>query len=444
MSQSELFVNEDSAATGKCPVVNIRTMKEVVPTVRSKLIRHQAEMFADVESDPVNGEINVREFLAGSVMYEDGPAHRERRKMLNQLVRPDALDAIREDIILPAATELLRKRLQAPDADGVYRMDLIEFLERVFLNFTAQLIGLVGVDTDDGMTRLRACASPLAAGTSSAFLEDRNQANQLALAAKKTYVEEFFTPSLAACREALAKVEAGDLDAGAVPNNLIRFIAAHANPAYEDENYAIVESTLLFAASVGTSTQSLVHTIEYLKSWFAAHPEDYAKRTEMDFLQRALQETIRLRSPFSPYTTRMASEDCTIAGLDLKKGQEIHVEWVAANRDPEVFGADAEVYNPNRPSPEGYGLPRYGVGFGTGSHQCFGLRVVLGNDGDGGAHVRLLQWLMQAGIEPDPSHEPEALRKDMSKFRIEDIPRYIKYPVVFTNWSGTGHPSEAL
>ena len=436
-TKKDSLIGED-----RCPIAYVSEMKELIPVVRSKWIRHRAEMFADVASDPVNGAINVKEFLAGAVMYEDGPSHRDRRKMLNQLVRPDALDVIREDVILPAAAKLLEEQLETPDEEGLYRIDLIEFLERVFLNFTAKLIGLVGVDNEDGMDRLRACASPLAAGTSSAFLEDREGINEIALAAKQCYIEEFFDPSLEAYRTLLQQVEDGQLEERDLPNNLMRFIATISDPAYENMNYAIVESTLLFAASVGTSTQSLVHTLHYLQDWFVKHPEDYEKRTDMDFLQRALQETIRLRAPFSPYTTRMALEDCTIADREFRAGQELRIEWVAANRDREIFGEDSWEWNPNRASPEGFGLPRYGVGFGTGAHQCFGLRVVLGNDGKGGAHVTLLQRLMRVGMEPDFTRPPESLKKNMSKFRIEDIPRYTKYPVVFTNWEARDRSSE--
>ena len=443
MANESVASGNSSVDSSRCPVVNLTEMDEVLKTVRSRSVNHRAEMFADVASDPVNGAINCNEFLIGSMMYADGASHRDRRKLLNQLVRPDALDVIREDIILPAASTLLEERLKTPDEEGLYRIDLIEFLERVFLNFTAKLIGLVGVDNEDGMARLRACASPLAAGTSSAYLEDRTQANEIALAAKQRYIEEFFDPSLEAYRTLLQQVEDGQLLESELPTNLMRFIATKAHAAYEDHNYAVVESTLLFAASVGTSTQSLVHTLDYLRDWFATHPDDYEKRTDMDFLQRALQETIRLRAPFSPYTTRMAVEDCVIAGHELHQGQEIRIEWVAANRDPTIFGDDSWEWNPNRPSPEGLGLPRYGVGFGTGVHQCFGLRVVLGNEGKGGAHVKLLQRLLQAGVEPDPTRPPESLRKNMSKFRIEDIPRYTKYPVVFTNWEAWDRgPSE--
>jgi hypothetical protein len=106
------------------------------------------------------------------------------------------------------------------------------------------------------------------------------------------------------------------------------------------------------------------------------------------------------------------------------------MEWVKANRDTELFGPDAAGFNPNRQTPAD-GTPRYGVGFGVGAHQCYGLRVVVGNDGKGGAHVMLLKKLMDAGVRPDPDNPPVGLEKDMDKFEVEDIPRYISYPAVF-------------
>jgi len=54
-----------------------------------------------------------------------------------------------------------------------------------------------------------------------------------------------------------------------------------------------------------------------------------------------------------------------------------------SNRDTEVFGEDANNFNPRRPEPAN-GFNRYGLGFGMGTHQCYGLRVVVGNDGKGG------------------------------------------------------------
>jgi cytochrome P450 len=346
-------------------------------------------------------------------------------------VRAEALQGIREDIVLPEADRLMDRWLAEPDSDGKYRLDLVTYLERVFIHFTARLIGLIGIDSDERLELMRSFAGPLAAGTSSAYLADRSAVNERALAAKRRYVAEFFAPSLEWHREMRSKIDSGEIADDAVPDSLLKLVAAEAAPEWADEDNAVVESTLLFAASVGTSTQSIIHTIDFLQSWFIEHPEDYARRTDSVFLLHCLQEVIRLRAPFSPYTTRLSLEENELSdGTKIHAGQELHIEWVAANRDVEVFGADANEFNPNRPTPDN-GTPRYGIGFGLGTHQCYGLRVVVGNDGSGGAHVMLLKKLMEAGVRPDSENPAVGLEKDMKKFSIEDIPRYIEYKAVF-------------
>jgi hypothetical protein len=303
----------------------------------------------------------------------------------------------------------------------------------VFVHFTAKLIGLVGVDTDEGLTAMAALAGPIAAGTSSQFLEDRAAINEMALAAKQRYNEQFYLPARRHHEELVAKVQRGEMASDELPVNIMSFIVAGEDLGYPDEDTSIVETTMMFAASVGTSTQSIVQTVDFLEEWLEAHPEDRALTTDESFLLNALQETIRLRAPFSPYNTRMAAEDCIVADHQVVKGQEIHIERVAANRDTTIFGEDAGEFNPHRPSPDG-SVHRFGLGFGSGAHQCFGLRVVLGTDGAGGAHVSLLRRLFEVGVTRDPNDEPVDLKKDMDKFSIENIPRYTKYPVVFRNW----------
>jgi cytochrome P450 len=413
----------------------VNQIADVSKLLRSKTaVTHSPDLFAGRKSDEVNGEINVREFLGASMMFLEGESHRLRRKLLNPLVRADALQGIREDIVLPEADRLMQIRLAEPGADGRDRLDLIEFLERVFIHFTARLIGLVDIETDERLELMRSFAGPLAAGTSSAYLSDRAGVNEQALRAKAQYVEAFFEPSLRWHREQRARIDAGEIAEDGVPNSLLKMVAAGLAPEWEDESNAVVESTLLFAASVGTSTQSIVHTIDFLQSWFIEHPEDIARKTESTLLLNSLQEVIRLRAPFSPYTTRLVLEEAELSdGTKILPGQELHLEYVKANRDTDVFGADAAGFNPNRPDPTN-GMPRYGLGFGIGTHQCYGLRVVVGNDGSGGAHLELLRKLMAAGVRPDPDNPPVGLDKDMSKFEVEDIPRYVKYPVVFDNW----------
>jgi cytochrome P450 len=421
----------DPVDGAQCPFARANTIGDIGKLLRSRTaVTHDPYLFANYREDPINGEINVREFLGASMMYTEGPSHRSRRKLLNPLVRADALSGIREDIVLPEADRLLALRRADADSDGTCRLDLVEFLERVFIHFTAKLIGLTDIDDDDRIALLASFAGPIAAGTSSGYLEDREEVNKKALAAKARYVKEFFRPSLEWHELQRRRIEAGTIDEADVPNSLLKMAAAHLAPEWLDEENLIVESTLLFAASVGTSTQSIVHTIDLLQNWFRKHPEDLARKTDHTFLLNSLQEIIRMRAPFAPYQTRRSLEENTLSdGTAVHPNQELHIEYVLANRDTAVFGEDADHFNPTRPSPPD-GTPRYGVGFGLGAHQCYGLRVVVGNDGKGGAHVELLRKLMAAGARPDPDKPPVELKKDMSKFLAEDIPRYLEYWIV--------------
>jgi cytochrome P450 len=415
----------------QCPYARVNKIEDIGKLLRSRTaVTHDPYLFANFKDDPINGEINVRDFLGASMMYVEGASHRLRRKLLNPLVRADALSGIREDIVLPEADRLLALRLAEPDADGKYRIDLVEFLERVFIHFTAKLIGLIGMDTDERIALMVSFAGPIAAGTSSGYLEDRDAVNKRALEAKARYITEFFKPSLEWHKEQRLRIEGGEIADADVPDSLLKMAAAGLAPEWKDEDKLVVESTLLFAASVGTSTQSIIHTIDLLQDWFVEHPEDLERRTDHTFLLNGLQEIIRMRAPFAPYQTRLSLEENTLAdGTTVLPNQELHIEYVLANRDTEVFGEDANSFNPNRATPAD-GTPRYGVGFGVGSHQCYGLRVVVGNDGTGGAHVELLRKLMAVGARPDPDNPPVGLKKDMSKFLAEDIPRYLKYWVV--------------
>src|ERR1700722_1424630 len=119
----------------KCPFARVSTLEDVSRLLRLKTAgTHSPDLFARRASDEVNGEINVREFLAASMMYTEGDSHRQRRKLLNPLVRADALEGIREDVVLPEADRLMHLWLSERGADGKRRMDLILFLERVFIH----------------------------------------------------------------------------------------------------------------------------------------------------------------------------------------------------------------------------------------------------------------------------------------------------------------------
>ena len=98
------------------------------------------------------------------------------------------------------------------------------------------------------------------------------------------------------------------------------------------------------------------------------------------FLQRCVHESLRLH-PASPVAQRRAV--CPVAlsdGFRAATDDRVVIDMSAANRDPGIFGLDAERFNPHRILPEG--VPSWGLTFGVGAHTC------LGRDLDGGVLPR--------------------------------------------------------
>ncbi len=430
------MVNDDEVTPLRgCPVFRPEGMAEVVATLRSKDIRHSDVLLAGAhqENDNGQGEMCLREFIGNVVAFSHGESHRTRRRLLNQLTRPEALDRLRDEVVMPQAQALLPRFIAGPDAHGNYGFDLSQFCDRLFLHLAAKFIGLVGADTDEQLDRLRECVDPLSSSVTANFYTNRAEILQAALEAKGRYLKEFYDPSRAAAEAEWSRMQAENL-AHDGPMNFMQLVVSGAHPEYLDEDMAIRESVLLFIASVQTSTQTIVNTVADLDAWLADNPEHNDRRMDYGFLLDAIQESLRLRSPFSTHVIRMAATDTTIGGRDVQKGQEIWASIPQANRDPEVWGSDAAVYDPLRTVPED--RRRYGIAFGVGEHLCLGLRVVVGSDGTGGAHVRVLQTLLSAGIRPDENNPPRSLtrRDDINAdFPELDIPRWISFPVVVSS-----------
>jgi cytochrome P450 len=422
--------SKQEAGEEQCPYVKIDKIDELIKTVRSKGVISDVDDFAG-GSDPASQTV-ADNFLRNVVTFVNGDAHLVRRKLWNSLVRPAALEQLRETVVLPALRRHMTRMLAEPNEDGAYEVDLCQLVERTVLEMGAKLIGFSDVDTEEGLAELQECIYPMFTANVSVFYEDRDPIIQAGLEARKKFVERFLKPAIDRQRELLAKVEAGELSEGDLPMNLARFFASVADPAYEDLDLAIREANTMFITSTGTSVQAIVSTVDDLSKWFEKHPEDYHLRTDLEFISRALQESIRLKAPYISYMTRRAVDDFTVGDKEIKAGQLLHIKYPVANRSTETFGEDASEFNPWRKSPEG--LPRYGVAFGSGEHQCFGLRVVLGNDGKSGSHLRIVRALFEAGVRPHASKQPDIMVMKDEDHDGNDIVTYSSYPAEFTSW----------
>ena len=88
------------------------------------------------------------------------------------------------------------------------------------------------------------------------------------------------------------------------------------------------------------------------------------------------------------------------------------LDIIAASRDPEVFGPDAEEFNPRRVARTP--IKPTGLAFGDGPHTCIGMAMSIGKAGPGGEGgdapvgliVYVLRELYRAGVRRDPENPP--------------------------------------
>ncbi|MBM3521665.1 MAG: cytochrome P450 [Alphaproteobacteria bacterium] len=198
------------------------------------------------------------------------------------------------------------------------------------------------------------------------------------------------------------------------------------------------EMAFYLQAGSHSTNNSTTHAMHDIFEWCREHPEDGARLArDPIFLQRCVHESLRLH-PASPVAWRRPVCPVTLdSGGDAGSDDRVVVELARANRDPAVFGADADRFNPHRGTPPG--VPPYGLTFGTGVHLC------LGRDLDGGIVPRadtdpathqygivalLVRTLLGHGARRDPDDPP--MRADHT-----ERPNWGRYPVLFTTASSS-------
>jgi hypothetical protein len=143
-----------------------------------------------------------------------------------------------------------------------------------------------------------------------------------------------------------------------------------------------------------------------------------------------VHESLRLH-PASPVSLRHALADVELrSGTRIPAGELVALDLVAANRDPAVFGPDADRFDPDRALPDD--VAPWGLSFGHGVHACLGQELAGGlayHDGDLlehhllGAIVVMSHTLLGHDARRDPDDPPV---RDASTTR--DV--FARYPVL--------------
>lgn len=385
------------------------------------------------ESEPFFGE---------SLLLLDGDPHFERRRMESPLFAKAALLFYESEALDPVIDRSMQECANDRDGGEPVRADLVPLVRTMLHRITAATTGIDGVDGPEATERFRWLVEKLGeAVTVEWSTRDHEEVIAEGLVIRNLLVEEFYAASFARRRALVEGHRAGSVTAEELPRDLLTMLCLHWDPAWDDE-LPLREAALFLVAATQTTTHAIPHVVLHLSEWFEAHPEDRAVALDKEFLRSAANESLRLHLP-SPSLIRVAARDVTLStGRTVAEGERVALLATPANRDPEVFGPDADAFDPHRDSP--FKQRPWGLTFGGGEHLCIGRPLVTGlssrTDGEVGTEgtmVKILTALVAAGVELDPERPPvhtTASHHDA----------YESFPVVFTGFSqaATGrHPS---
>jgi len=350
------------------------------------------------------------EVRAGVVVRLDGEAHRQRRRAMGQLLSRGGHKYFRDHHLFPTADAALADALKSSDAHGRTQLDVRTWGRRVNQQLAAALVGFDNGITPEGSDELFTLIETFIEGYQSVLanaFEPYNvegERQRASLAARDKIVSRFYDPAMNRRRALVARVRSGALAESELPQDLLTLVALERDPAWNDDALAKREALFLLLAGVHTTASSLVWTLREIYAYFDKHPEARARSTEPAFLLGAAREALRLH-PVTPGFVRRVEEQVELpSGLVLPPDALAVIRNGPAAVEPEIYGADAAEFNPDREVQRG--VPAHGLAFGAGPHMCFGMPLVMGAEGPDGSLMYLLTLLMEAGAGLDPDSPP--------------------------------------
>ena len=373
-------------------------------------------------------EGNIRD---GIVSISHGATHRARRRIENTQFRADVLRLYERELFPRVMNDLLDQLIDAE------RVDLFPIGEMLSVVLAARR---AGIEYDpSSLDDLRALVHHVDLFSQGSAILDAKDPDAVRAAVRTTYEEfatDFVRPAWARRAEIIARVRRGEVPETELPHDILTVLLLHRDEpqlALEDDGRIVREVATYLQGGTHTSAQTLVNSLDLI----FAEPDAEAilDRVASDalFAQRVVQETLRLR-PTTPKIKRRAEADTEVAGVAIPKDALVVLDVVTANRDPKLFGENADGFDPDRAVDPG--VPRWGHSFGGGPHQCPGRAVGGGFpipasfdvDADHvyGLVALEVQAVARRGVRPDPERAPE---RDT---RTERFTRWLHYPVRFS------------
>ena len=150
------------------------------------------------------------------------------------------------------------------------------------------------------------------------------------------------------------------------PDDLLtRFVQAE----IDGEQMSQVEIRIALAHLIIAGNDTTTHLLGNLLYRLIESPDLYARlRADRSLIPAAIEESLRFDAVVQLLTRRTRCE-VEMSGVGIPAGARVVVGMASANRDPEAFGSDADVFCVDRVDP-----PLH-LTFGYGPHLCLGANL---------------------------------------------------------------------
>lgn len=169
--------------------------------------------------------------------------------------------------------------------------------------------------------------------------------------------------------------------------------------------------------------------------WGDTETPGYEQVAKLRYVRRVLDESLRLW-PTAPAYAREATRDTELTGVHpMRRGAWALILTPMLHRDPEVWGTDAEEFDPDRFDAKAVRsrAPHTFKPFGTGARACIGRQFALHE-----ATLVLGLLLRRYELRPDPTYQlrvterltlmPEGLRLHLDRRTATATPAPVTVP----------------
>ena len=136
-------------------------------------------------------------------------------------------------------------------------------------------------------------------------------------------------------------LQSGGFSESDLVNNMMTFLAA----GHETTASAMTWAIYLMCQNPGVQTRLRAEVRSHIPSLWDSM--DHAKLDKIAYLHAVCNETLRIYAPV-PITLRDTEHDTTVLGQFIPRGTKIVIAPWATNMNKELWGPDAEEFNPDR------------------------------------------------------------------------------------------------